>query len=257
MDNNSNASPWTKWFWGFLIALFLVIGFGVADARSQSLETLNKQLFSNAVQLGENSGSGFCSGNVIHSDRDKTTGEVETIVLTAKHCVVNRDRMVVNTFEYDDALRKTKTVSYEAKKMGMSYKSDLALIKLNDKNTVFSGVAKIAPADIKLEFGQPTFIAAYPKGLSLTYTMGTLGFVEIAEGFKSMSNSTEFFRSTPDVKGGSSGSGLFTLNGEDIVLIGTTTGQWSDSTFMNYFTPIQEVREYWDVAKKALKTQGQ
>jgi S1-C subfamily serine protease len=252
MDNNSNASPWTKWFWGFLIALFIVIGLGTIDAKSQSLDVLNKQLFNNAVQIGN-----FCSGNIIHSDRDKITGEVETVVLTAKHCVVNRERMTVSTFEYDKTLRKTKSVAYEAKKMGMSYKSDLALIKLDDKQTLFNSVAKIAPEDIQLEFGQPTFIAAYPKGLSMTYTMGVLGFVEIMEGFGSMSTSTEFFRSTPDVKGGSSGAGLFTLSGGNLVLIGTTTGQWNDSTFMNYFTPIQEIREYWDVAKRALKTQGQ
>jgi S1-C subfamily serine protease len=249
-----DKTPWTKYFWIVLAFIFAIVILGSlpTPAKSQTLDQLSSQLFNNAVQIGD-----FCSGTIIHSDRDKESGEAETVILTAKHCLINKDRVTINTFEYDKSLRKVKTIGYEATVLGSSYKSDLALIKLNDKQTVFKNVAKIAPSDIELKFAQPTFIVSYPLGLSMTYTQGTLGFVEVMDGFKSASNSREFFRSTPDVKGGSSGSGLFTMNGEDIVLIGTTTGQWNNSTFMNYFTPIYEIREYWDVAKRVLKTQGQ
>jgi S1-C subfamily serine protease len=242
----------SKYLWVGLFTLFITLAVTTQVANAQSIEQLNKELFSTAVQIGD-----FCSGNIIHSERDKISGEVETIILTAKHCLINKSRTTVNIIEYDKNLRKIKTNVYEATNFGMSYKSDLALLKLKDTNTVFLNVARIAPADIELTFGQTTFIASYPKGLSLTYTVGSLGFVEIMDGFSSASISREFYRSSPDVKGGSSGGGLFVLNGDKLELIGVTTGGWNDSTFMNYFTPIDEIRDYWDIAKRALKTTGQ
>lgn len=225
-----------------IVALFLAASTLTAQAG------LKEEVFSPSVQIGD-----YCSGTVVHSERDRESGEVETVVLTAKHCVKSGERVTVDVTEYDDSLRETKRVQYAAKVLGSSWKSDLAVIKLSDKSTIFPS-AKIAPKDIELSFGEEVHTASYPAGFGLTYTRGHLGYIQHIGRY---SNSGEYLRATPDVVGGSSGSGLFVLRPEGYVLTGTLTAGYNLGTFMNLYTPIDEIREYWDVAKKVLKTEAQ
>lgn len=206
-----------------------------------------KQVFAPSVQLNES-----CSGTVIHSKRGQVTGNVSTIVLTAKHCVKGAEKrtLTVNQDVYNSRNRRVERKSYYASVLGSSYKSDLALIKLKDQDTLFD-TAIVAPEDIKLTFGQPVEVIGYPLGFSKTWTLGNLGFVEEIPPFGDVSDSKEFYRATPDVLGGSSGSPMFTKDTDgDYKVIGVLTGGVRIGTFVNYFTPIEEIVDYLDVASK-------
>jgi S1-C subfamily serine protease len=234
----------------------VLIGLGVAFVAAVALTNISfaadqqKEMFAPAVQIGN-----FCSGTIIYSDRVKETGEAETYVLTAKHCTDSTDqRLVVNVAEYDDKLRRKFVTAYDAKVLGSSYKSDLALIRLEDKTKVFENVAKIAPKDTKVKFGQQVHVVAYPLGGSETYTVGSLGFVEVQDAFKDVSKSREFFRATPDIAPGSSGGAMFAEVNGSYQIIGTVTGGYRGFTFVNMFTPFEEINEYLDVARGSWKS---
>jgi S1-C subfamily serine protease len=238
-----------------LMKFFTVLGLAyvgaVAFTNCSWAADQKKEMFIPSVQIGD-----YCSGTIIHSEREKATGDAETYVLTAKHCTSKVDeRVVVNVADYDDRLRRKATVGYDGKVIGQSYKSDLALIRLNDKDKIFENVAEVAPSDTKVEFGQQVYVVAYPVGRSETFTIGTLGYVEIEEFFKDLSNTSEFFRATPDIAGGSSGGAMFAEVAGKYQIIGTVTGGYRAFSFVNLFTPFEEINEYLDVAKKSWKTE--
>ena len=104
---------------GFLFAALLLSTPALSDAIH------NKQVFDPSIQIGES-----CSGTVIHSKRGQVTGNVSTIVLTAKHCVLDNsvdDTITVAKDVYNDTNRRTERKIYFTKYLGSSYKSDLAL----------------------------------------------------------------------------------------------------------------------------------
>src|SRR5690242_8362321 len=187
----------------FVLALIATISLtGIAKA-----DPMVDQMFDPSVQIGN-----YCSGEIIKSDRDLKTGEVSTYVLTAKHCTENDGKIVtVNKAIYDKHNRQISIKTYLADVYGRSYKSDLALLKLRDKDTYFEKVATVASRDIELTYGQGVELVGYPLGRSMTWTSGRLGYVE--EGvFKDVSQSGQFYRATPDLAPGSSGSSMFTWN---------------------------------------------
>lgn len=227
--------------------------------RASAQEVLSEQKVTQmvvpSVQLGK-----FCSGTIIHSDRDKQSGKAETYVLTAKHCVEKDDqRLDINIAQYNTTNRMVSETSWKAKVIGSSYKSDLALIKLDSEDKVFEHTATIAPKDIKLNFGQKVYSVSFPMGFSKTFTEGTLGFVENLDSalVDLGSQSGDFYRATPDITGGSSGSGLFIQTGNPIPeyqLVGVLTAGFTKGTFMNLYTPIEEIREYVDIASQIWAT---
>lgn len=224
-----------------------------ANAGDLSSEQLSPQFIEQAVvpsvQLGK-----FCSGTIIHSDRDRESGKVQTIILTAKHCTDAVDqKLVINIAEHNERGRVTSETSWNAIVTGQSYKSDIALIELTDTNKIFQNVAKVADKDTKLEFGQKVYTVSFPLGISKTYTEGNLGFVDDISPFGSQLNSQsgEFLRATPNIAGGSSGSGLFLkTDAGDYELIGTLTAGYTVGTFANLYTPLDELNEYLSVASK-------
>lgn len=235
----------------FLVATAAVAMACLTSASFAADQQLVDQVFTPSVQLGT-----FCSGEIISSIRDAKSGKVSTIVLTAKHCVKDEPKQIVpvNVAVHDDTLRKTGTVTYLADVLGMSYKSDLALLRLRDKDTLFEKVATVAPKDVKLEFAQDVVVISYPLGMSQTYTKGNLGFVDDENAFADVSQSTQFLRATPDVAPGSSGSSMFTLAKNDkgvdtYMIIGVTTGTVKGFPFFNFFTPPSEIGEYLETAK--------
>lgn len=196
VDTN-NWTPWNKWFWGALGVILIAITVGYCSPKASAAELtelpkMNEQMFTPSVQLGNNSKEGFCSGTLISSERDQESGDVETYILTAKHCVNDQkdgSDISVIVHNYNDSNREINAVDYKAIVYGKSYKSDLALVKLKDKNTFFKTTAKIAPKDVKLEFGQDVWVVGYPLGLSQTITSGVLGRVEGVDAFSNISNS--------------------------------------------------------------------
>lgn len=247
---NNSTSPWNRYFWGTLAAFGLLF-LAVAETRAAPIKDLPKmqeQMFEPSVQLGK-----FCSGTLIYSDRDDETGKVNTIVLTAKHCVEKVDERLQIMFQnYNKSNRQVSETGYDAKVIGISYKSDLALIKLNDQDKLFT-VAKVAPKETgeSLLFGQDVYSVSYPMGGSKTFTVGSLGRVEVIPPFETISNTAEYYRATPDIFAGSSGSAMFQNTTGDYELIGVLTGGYGRVTFMNLYTPIEEIHDYLDVAKKS------
>lgn len=214
------------------------------SAEIADLKQMQEEMFEPSVQINKS-----CSGTVIYSDRDKESGKVSTVVLTAKHCVEKVDqRLDIMTQKYNKKNRLVEETAHKAKVLGVSYKSDLALIKLDDQETIFK-TAKVAPKETgeSLVFGQDVYSTSYPLGLSKTLTVGTLGYVDVVEDFKT--STSEFYRSTPDIGPGSSGSALFQKTTGTYEVIGVATGQYRGFTFVNMYTPIEEIVEYLDVAK--------
>lgn len=237
-----------NWFYiGAGLIFGVAVALGISEAKSAPLEELKKmeeQMFLPSIQLNKN-----CSGTIIYSDRDKEKGIVSTIALTAKHCVEAADqRLDVMTYVYNKTNRLITEEAHKARVLGMSYKSDLALIKLEDENTIFP-VAKIAKKETgeSLKFGQDVYNVSYPLGGSQTLTVGTLGRVEVIPDFKTKSG--EFYRATPDIGPGSSGSAMFQKATGDYEIIGVLTGGYRGFTYISLYTPIEEIVEYLDVAK--------
>jgi len=261
VDTN-NWTPWNKWFWAGLALLLVVTTLWyspkVNAAELTELPKMNEQMFIPSVQLGNNSKDGFCSGTLISSERDQVSGDVETFILTAKHCVTDQkdgSDISVIIHNYNDSNREINAVDYKATVYGKSYKSDLALVKLKDKDTFFKTTAKIAPKDAKLQFGQDVWVVGYPLGLSQTITSGVLGRVEAVDAFSEISNSKEFYRSTPDIAPGNSGGAMFQKNAKgDYEVIGVATGAIRGFSYINFYSPIEEINEYLSVAlqKKSL-----
>lgn len=209
-------------------------------------DPLVDQVLNPSVQLNEN-----CSGEIIHSKRDLKTDKVNTIVLTAKHCVMTdpKQLITINKAIYNDKNRKTGTRSYLADVLGMSFKSDLAVLKLRDRSYLFDHVATVAKSDTPLQFGQSVVVVGYPLGRSMTYTEGNLGYVE-DNVFTDISSTRQFYRATPDIAPGSSGSSMFTTVSGEYQIIGVVTGGASKFSWFNFFTPVEEINEYLDVVSK-------
>lgn len=234
------------------IGLAFGMSFLIRDAEGADFKKMQTQAFEPSVQIGK-----FCSGTIIYSDRDKKTGDVSTAILSAKHCFKRSyssgDRVIVNVANYDETLRKVSETSYLAELEGSSYKSDLSLLTLLDKDKIFP-TATVAPegTEKEVKFADEVVSVSFPMGMSKTFTMGHLGYIENLDGvFSDLSDSDQFYRSTPAVDGGSSGSGLFRQNAKgDYELIGVLTGSATANDFVNLYTPLDEINEYLKTAKK-------
>ena len=222
-----------------IACLLISTGYVYAD---DNLEKLQKQVLANTVQL-----NGSCSGTVISSKKDKLTGEVETRILTAKHCVENRDKrdMIIDVPVYQKN-RVVKKEQYIARVKGKYHAADLAIIVLKDHETIFPSVSKIAPVDVLPRMGEQVWTVGYPLGLQLTVTPGLFGSLET---LNYPSDGVEYFRASPDVVGGNSGGAMYHRNDAgDYELIGVTTAAHQLYTFVAFYTPIEVIHEYLKVA---------
>jgi S1-C subfamily serine protease len=220
-------------------------------------DPLVDQVFTPSVHITigtANSPDGFCSGEIIKSDRDAKSGKVSTYVLTAKHCVKDNEKadFTVTKKLYDKNNKEIGSKTYLADSFGTSYKSDLALLKLRDQDTYFDTVATVAKKDTTLTFGQTVELIGYPLGRSMTWTEGKLGYIEKVDQFSDVSQSTYFQRATPEMAPGSSGSSMFVYNDTDkkYEVIGVLTGGPKNWSWMGFYTPIDEINDYLDTALK-------
>lgn len=221
----------------------LFIGLMCSCASAAGVDPKLKQALDPTVFIDVNGGS--CSGQIIYSDRDKQTGDVSTLILSAKHCAedLKKDLVYVSIPHYDKILRKTSSVVYPAMLRGTFYKGDLSLFELQDKTTFFKEVAKLAPKDVALEVGEPVWSIGYPLGGEMTVTQGLLGSRETIRG------TDEFLRATPDIAPGSSGGGLYHKNAAgDFELIGITILIAKGWSFYTGSVPIDVIYEYLNVA---------
>ena len=221
----------------FLAAVALSLSFltpAVALDKSE-LPKAEQQMFLPVVQLGE-----FCSGSVIYSNRDQKSGEVTTYILTAKHCTDKIDQKIqVNVPVYTDG-KKLDFHSYRATVKGRHYKSDTAVLKIDNTDTLFENVVNLGTRDEILTFGEDVWTVGYPLGMSRTVTEGMLGNREPVPTL----GPSEFQRATPDIGPGSSGGALFKKNWKgDFVQIGLTTGGARGFPFFGIYTPLEDIHD--------------
>lgn len=240
-------SDWNAMTWRdlliFCAATFMFLLFGPVAHASAADPKLN-QILDPTVFLRMSEGS--CTGELVYSaksDKPEDNGKVVTLVLTAKHCADDSENLAeVIIPTYNHTLRKTSYVSYMAAVRGKSSTADIALFELQDTDTVFTKLTKIAPKDVELEIGEPVWSSGYPLGGEKTITEGLLGPRETH-------GDEEWLRATPDIAPGNSGGGLYHKNAAgDFELIGVTVVMARGFSFYTGSVPIDEIRGYLKVA---------
>lgn len=213
----------------------------VGVAHADTLATYNQkmdQMLSPVVQINRN-----CSATIIKSERDPKTQEVETLLLTAKHCVNDAGNKTQEVFipVYQDNL-VVKEDLYKAKVFKIFVDHDLALLKLLDDSEVFKNVARIAKEDVKLYEGEPTWTVGWSHAEIRTITDGAFNSRTVML-FPNPNVETEYFRATPQIAPGNSGGALFHKNLEHgyYELIGVTSAVIPTSDFMGYYVPIDAI----------------
>lgn len=233
------------------IAALLLSLAALSPAAASDLSKLHDQMITPSVFL--TMGEGFCSGEIIYSNRDQDSGDVSTYVLTAKHCVANLGSAVltVSIPTYDDSLIETGSVVYRATVDATSWKHDVALLLLDDKKAHFDKVAKIAAPDAVLIEGEDSWTVGYPLATSRTITKGLIGTQTIEDtGFLSENGGgsaklAPFVRGTSQIAPGSSGGALYHMTAAgDYELVGTVTGGYSGHDFVALYSGFADVDDF-------------
>lgn len=227
-------------FWAVLVVA--VVLFWTAAAYAAGADPKLNQILDPTVLLELDEG-GKCSGELVYSGRDTKTGEVTTLVLTAKHCAQHSENLAdVIVPHYDRTLRKVSYVGYKATVRGRSSSADIALYELQDRDTVFDNLVRLAPKDTTLEIGEPTWAVGFSLGLEKTVTEGLLGPLQTV-------GDNEWLRATSDIAPGNSGGGLYHKNDAgDFELIGVTVVSAGSASFVTGSVPISEIQKYLAVA---------
>jgi S1-C subfamily serine protease len=229
-------------FFGSL--LFLVFT-QVSNVSRDDLENFATQAIAPSIQIGDETRP-FCSGTMIGSNRDEESGEVTTWVLTARHCtetVSQSLEVIVPILAGNEVVEERHMM---AKVVSRWAKHDLALLKLEDQDTLFPDVAILAPADVDLFEGEDTFVVGFALARARTITEGAFGYMEEV-GVEPEVKLADFFRATPMIAPGNSGGALFhkTEDGE-FHLIGVSSVVANGVWHVGYFVPITAIHEYVD-----------
>jgi len=225
-----------------LLAAYLALTMPSHAADKSELEKLQKEVLGVTVQL-----NGNCSGTVIYSNRDKESGDVTTLILSAGHCAIDKDadqRIEFPVYQDNEVVKKD---AYVRKMLGVYFNADLSLWKLKDKQTFFPNVAKLAPEKPTLLMGEDVWTVGYPLGGVLTITKGLFGSKETNDFAKP---GTVYYRATPDIAPGSSGGALYHKNDAgDFELLGVTTAMARGYPYFAMYTGISDIYAYLKVAQ--------
>jgi S1-C subfamily serine protease len=214
----------------------------VFAAPPPELAKMQEQMLGVSAQL-----NGNCSSTLIHSKRDEESGKVQTLFLTAKHCVEDVDEkdMSIDLPVYQNN-RIVKKDRYIARVKAQYFKADLALIELKDTETFFKVKAKIGAVDAELFMGEPTWTVGYPEGRALTITTGLLGSLETLDFPK---DGVEYFRATSSFAPGNSGGAVYRKNAAgDYELLGVTVVRSSRENFIGYYVPLEQIHDFLKVS---------
>jgi S1-C subfamily serine protease len=204
------------------------------------LTKLNDQALAPVWQLNRT-----CSSSVIYSHRDQKTGKVETLILTAKHCIEGAEGTGHTVYQQAyQANRLVSEVAYKAKVKAKDYASDLALLVLVDEQTLIEKTVKLAAGDLAYIQGEDAVAVGYSKGLSRTATAGMLGPMESVP-FPVAGKDSEYLRASPQIAGGNSGGALFHINAAgDYEQLAVATAVIPASDFMGYWTHFAEIDKF-------------
>lgn len=222
-------------FYGVISFLLLCV-----PVQSADLGKMRDQALAMTAQL-----NGTCSATLIYSERDKRTGDVRTVFLTAKHCV-QRDKALqyVDLPVYQEG-RVVKRDRYTAKVAGKHFKYDLALVELLDRQTWFEKTAIIAD-NVVPPMGTPVITVGYPLGMQLSVTEGLFGSLETIDF---PAPGTEYYRATPDIVGGNSGGAMYLITpAGDYRLLGVSSAAHREFTFIGLYVPTYAIHDYLKVA---------
>ena len=187
-----------------------------------------------------------CSGQVVSSKRDNESGDVETLILTAKHCVAklpNGQTIAIAFPQYDASTRLVGELVYYGSVAAKDPKGDLALIRLHDKQTYFANTVTVDDGKNPVQLGDDCWASGFPKAWALTITRGIIGPLE-RQDFDGPDGEIEYRRASAQVAGGSSGGGLYRLIDGAYTLIGVTTGRASSDAFIAMWTPLDAIQEF-------------
>ena len=207
---------------------------------------LVKEIFNPVVQVDDG-----CTGTVIYSDRNKESGDVKTIILSAKHCLTkikDNQNLKVKSITADDDGNIVAETNYNAKLLGTSYKVDLGIIELRDKDKIFPSVAKLENADTRLNPGE--IVISYGYALAFVPPTMVSGYLGLKQNISvSGGNFQDFLRASTPLAGGNSGGPLFhvALDGS-YKIIGVVTGAVPSFPEVAIFTSIDDIEAYLKVA---------
>jgi S1-C subfamily serine protease len=207
-----------------------------APAYAADLDAMQTQMFGVSAQI-----NGNCSGTLIWSDRDKESGEVTTLVLTAKHCISKPGREQRVDLPQYQSNRVVRYDSHVATVRARHFKHDVALLELKDKQTHFAQTAAIAPLNANLVFGEPVFVVGYPAGQRLTLTDGRFGGYETIDWPR---DGVEYMRATPNIVGGNSGGGVYRVADGKYEIVAIVTGVITGMWHIGFHTPLDAIHEF-------------
>lgn len=225
---------------GISMTLVGALGLAAIFVGTQPVQKTNLLDVANASVQLEN----YCSGTVIE-DPDLSDGEQLTVI-TAKHCMGKEDvigkvlhihsaSVIGSEYQIGEAvpviIKDISKTSDLVLLQGMKPSTDPKLPKMK----VYGGT----PA-----FGSLSYAFGYPRGESLTVSLGMLGYEINASGFPELSTSGWWQKSTNAVQGGSSGGGLFVETDSGFELVGVLTWGYKGDEGASYWSPVQEVRQF-------------
>lgn len=215
----------------------------VLAGPSPEIIQIKTQMLEPTVQLGMG-----CSGQLIYSERDKESGDVTTLVLTARHCVQGQDKLDfdIKIPTYDKQSRLISERVYYAEAIAQGYSADVALLRLKDHDTYIPQRVTLAPLKAEFYEGEQVWAVGYPLKWTRTITTGL--YAASIKVPVSDIDPHDYIRGTADIAPGSSGGGYYHKNDAgNYELIGTVTGGPACCSFLGLWTPIWAIQDFLKV----------
>jgi S1-C subfamily serine protease len=205
-------------------------------------------LYSNGVPI--------CSAQIVHSEKGRGDIGVETVVLTANHCISSPSSdLSFAVAKVTDDNKMLSVTLYGADLVKQHPKHEIAVLKLRDTETVFPAVDVATAEEAKEALAKGTRILAvgYPgtSNLPMNDLIITDGlYVGLTD---SMVKSVEvlMYRTTISIWYGNSGGGLYALIGDDWKFVGVTSQldperPWNTSLFAPVDDKSEVLRGAWN-----------
>lgn len=201
-------------------------------AKDVVADSMHAQMLAPSYKLYSGS-TPRCSSTIIKSKRDED-GQIETLVLTAAHCIATN--LNIRKQSLDANLDVYKETVFYLEPVRVFKPEDVAVLRVIDKSEQFP-VARLAMKRTSPPMGRKVWVVGYPKSLDITLTAGEYGGLVK----NPRPNMPLMVRATAPIHPGSSGGGLFIKTVRGYELIGVTSGHWRDTSFMNYFSRLEPI----------------